>query len=79
MVSLPRLIRRGRTPFGQEVGHDLDLVRLEERRNVAAFIEAFWSSIAWVPTWGKFTASAVLWALVIIWLWRGGHGGHDAG
>ncbi len=46
---------------------------------VAASIEAFWSSIAWVPTWGKFTASAVLWALVIIWLWRGGHGGHDAG
>ncbi|MGB3393942.1 MAG: stage II sporulation protein M [Stenotrophomonas sp.] len=45
---------------------------------VAAFIEAFWSSIAWVPAWGKFTASAVLWTLVVVWLWRGGHGGGDA-
>lgn len=45
---------------------------------VAAFIEAFWSSIAWVPAWGKFTVSGVLWALVFAWLWRGGHGGGDA-
>ncbi len=42
---------------------------------VAAFIEAFWSSIAWVPMWGKLTASGVLWTLVIVWLWRGGRGG----
>ncbi|MCL7715811.1 stage II sporulation protein M [Stenotrophomonas mori] len=45
---------------------------------VAAFIEAFWSSIAWVPAWGKFTVSGVLWALVLTWLWRGGHGSGDA-
>ena len=45
---------------------------------VAAFIEAFWSSIAWVPAWGKFTVSGVLWTLVFAWLWRGGHGGGDA-
>ncbi len=44
----------------------------------AAFIEAFWSSIAWVPAWGKFTVSGVLWTLVFAWLWRGGHGGGDA-
>ncbi|WP_269789760.1 stage II sporulation protein M [Stenotrophomonas sp. Iso1] len=42
---------------------------------VAAFIEAFWSAIVWVPMWGKLTASGVLWTLVIVWLWRGGRGG----
>ena len=45
---------------------------------VAAFIEAFWSSMAWVPAWGKFSVSGVLWTLVFAWLWRGGHGGVDA-
>ena len=45
---------------------------------VAAFIEAFWSSMAWVPAWGKFSVSGVLWTLVFVWLWRGGHGGVDA-
>ena len=45
---------------------------------VAAFIEAFWSSIAWVPMWGKLTVSAVLWLLVLGWLWRGGRGGGHA-
>lgn len=45
---------------------------------VAAFIEAFWSSIGWVPAWGKYSVSALLWTLVIAWLWRGGHGGGDA-
>ena len=45
---------------------------------LAAFVEAFWSSIAAVPAWGKFTVSGVLWALVFGWLWRGGHGGGDA-
>ncbi|MGE8232768.1 MAG: stage II sporulation protein M [Stenotrophomonas sp.] len=44
---------------------------------VAAFIEAFWSSIAWVPMWGKLSVSAVLWTVVLVWLWRGGRGaGH---
>jgi len=41
---------------------------------VAAFIEAFWSSMVWVPMWGKLTVSLVFWALVIGWLWRGGRG-----
>ena len=45
---------------------------------VAAFIEAFWSPITWVPMWGKLTASGVLWTLVIAWLWRGGHGSSHA-
>jgi len=45
---------------------------------VAAFIEAFWSSIAWVPMWGKLAVSAVLWLLVLGWLWRGGRGGGHA-
>jgi uncharacterized membrane protein SpoIIM required for sporulation len=45
---------------------------------VAAFIEAFWSSTAAVPAWGKFSVSGVLWALVIFWLWRGGRGAADA-
>ncbi|KRG40498.1 hypothetical protein ARC78_01135 [Stenotrophomonas pictorum JCM 9942] len=45
---------------------------------VAAFIEAFWSSTAAVPAWGKFSVSGVLWALVIFWLWRGGRGADHA-
>ncbi|MDW7602868.1 stage II sporulation protein M, partial [Stenotrophomonas maltophilia] len=45
---------------------------------VAAFIEAFWSSIAEVPAWGKFSVAGVLWAGVLLWLWRGGRGGGNA-
>lgn len=45
---------------------------------VAAFIEAFWSSIGSIPAAVKFAVSAVLWAVVILWLWRGGRGGADA-
>jgi len=41
---------------------------------VAAFIEAFWSSMVWVPMWGKLSVAALLWSVVIIWLWRGGRG-----
>ena len=41
---------------------------------VAAFIEAFWSSIASIPAWGKYSVAAVLWTLVLLWLWRGGRG-----
>ena len=43
-----------------------------------AFIEAFWSSIAEVPAWGKFSVAGVLWAGVLLWLWRGGRGGGHA-
>ena len=45
---------------------------------VAAFIEAFWSSIADVPAWGKYSVAAVLWTAVLAWLWRGGRGGPRA-
>jgi len=45
---------------------------------VAAFIEAFWSSIAEVPAWTKFGVAGVLWAGVLLWLWRGGRGGGHA-
>ncbi len=44
----------------------------------AAFVEAFWSSIGWMPAGIKYAASALLWALVALWLWRGGQGGDDA-
>lgn len=40
----------------------------------AAFIEAFWSSIGWMPAWIKYSVGGVLWALVLGWLWRGGRG-----
>jgi len=39
---------------------------------VAAFIEAFWSSIPSIPAWIKYSVSALLWSLVLAWLWRGG-------
>ena len=39
---------------------------------VAAFIEAFWSSIGWMPGAIKFGVAAVLWSGVLLWLWRGG-------
>lgn len=45
---------------------------------VAAFIEAFWSSIGSIPAAVKFAVSGVLWTVVIVWLWRGGRGGTDA-
>ncbi|HVK51546.1 MAG TPA: stage II sporulation protein M [Pseudoxanthomonas sp.] len=44
---------------------------------IAAFIEAFWSSIESVPAWGKFTVSGVLWTVVLSWLLLGGRGTTD--
>lgn len=41
---------------------------------MAAFIEAFWSSIGWMPAWIKYSVSAALWLSVGLWLWRGGRG-----
>ncbi|KAF1685688.1 hypothetical protein B1992_10840 [Pseudoxanthomonas broegbernensis] len=46
---------------------------------LAAFVEAFWSSTQSIPAWIKFTVSGVLWALVLGWLWRGGHGAVEDG
>ena len=42
----------------------------------AAFIEAFWSSIGWIPAWGKYSVGGALWVLVIGWLWFGGRDRH---
>ncbi|MEI2453264.1 stage II sporulation protein M [Lysobacter firmicutimachus] len=38
----------------------------------AAFVEAFWSSIAGVPAPVKYAVGAALWVLVGLWLLRGG-------
>ena len=38
----------------------------------AAFVEAFWSSIAWIPAWIKYTVGGVLWTLTGAWLLLGG-------
>ncbi|MFC6840719.1 stage II sporulation protein M [Xanthomonas theicola] len=46
---------------------------------VAAFIEAFWSSIGTLPAWVKYGVSGLLWTLVLVWLWRGGRGAAEAG
>ena len=45
---------------------------------VAAFIEAFWSSIGWMPATVKFGVAAVLWCGVLLWLWRAGRGAAHA-
>ncbi|GAB6195442.1 stage II sporulation protein M [Lysobacter xanthus] len=41
---------------------------------VAAFIEAFWSSVAALPASVKFGVAALLWLAVGTWLLRGGRG-----
>jgi uncharacterized membrane protein SpoIIM required for sporulation len=46
---------------------------------VAAFIEAFWSSIGSLPAAVKYGVSGLLWTLVLLWLWRGGRGVAEAG
>ncbi|HEX7917199.1 stage II sporulation protein M [Rudaea sp.] len=40
----------------------------------AAFIEAYWSSIAWMPSVVKFGFGALMWSGILLWLWRGGRG-----
>lgn len=48
---------------------------------IAAFIEAFWSSIGWMPAWIKYAVAGLLWALVLAWLLLAGRGavpGDDA-
>lgn len=46
---------------------------------LAAFVEAFWSSIGWMPASVKYGVAAVLWAVVLLWLWRGGRTRVEAG
>jgi uncharacterized membrane protein SpoIIM required for sporulation len=38
----------------------------------AAFVEAFWSSIGWMPDVVKYGSGGALWLLIGVWLWRGG-------
>jgi uncharacterized membrane protein SpoIIM required for sporulation len=45
---------------------------------VAAFIEAYWSSIGWMPSWIKFGVGGTLWAAILYWLLSGGRGQVDA-
>ena len=45
---------------------------------LAAFVEAFWSSIGWIPAAVKFGVGGALWLLVLLWLWRGGRDRHAA-
>ena len=40
----------------------------------AAFVEAFWSSIGWIPAMVKYTVGGVLWAITLTWLAMGGRG-----
>jgi hypothetical protein len=44
----------------------------------AAFIEAYWSSIAALPDLVKFSSGAGIWLLVAWWLLRGGAGSRHA-
>ncbi|MDI9238250.1 stage II sporulation protein M [Lysobacter sp. LF1] len=38
----------------------------------AAFVEAFWSSIGWMPAWIKYSVGGALWCLIGAWLLLGG-------
>lgn len=40
----------------------------------AAFIEAFWSSIGWIPAGVKYAVGASLWVLMLAWLLLAGRG-----
>jgi uncharacterized membrane protein SpoIIM required for sporulation len=41
----------------------------------AAFVEAFWSSIGWMPAAVKYAVGGLLWTLTLGWLALGGRGG----
>lgn len=45
----------------------------------AAFVEAYWSSIGWIPAWIKYSVGGALWAVTLLWLWRGGRGWVEPG
>ena len=45
---------------------------------VAAFLEAFWSSMATLPAALMYVVAGVLWSLVFAWLAFGGRGLRDA-
>lgn len=39
---------------------------------VAAFVEAYWSSIVWMPLAVKYTAGGCMWLAILVWLSVGG-------
>jgi uncharacterized membrane protein SpoIIM required for sporulation len=41
----------------------------------AAFVEAYWSSLAQVPDPVRYGVGGLLWLAIGLWLWRGGRGG----
>ncbi|MBD8573452.1 stage II sporulation protein M [Pseudomonas syringae] len=43
---------------------------------IAAFIEAYWSSMVWPAPWLKYLVGALLWALVAAWLLLAGRTAH---
>jgi uncharacterized membrane protein SpoIIM required for sporulation len=44
----------------------------------AAFVEAFWSSIGWIPALVKYGVGVLLWSITLAWLAFGGRGIVDA-
>jgi uncharacterized membrane protein SpoIIM required for sporulation len=44
----------------------------------AAFVEAFWSSIGWIPALVKYGVGVLLWSITLAWLAFGGRGIADA-
>ncbi|MEO8671220.1 MAG: stage II sporulation protein M [Tahibacter sp.] len=44
---------------------------------LAAFVEAYWSSIGWMPASVKFSVGGLFWLMILLWLWRGGRGRVD--
>jgi uncharacterized membrane protein SpoIIM required for sporulation len=45
---------------------------------LAAFVEAYWSSIGWIPSWIKYSVGIFGWVALTWWLLRGGRGQRDA-
>ncbi len=43
----------------------------------AAFVEAYWSSLAYVPDPLRYAVAGLLWLMIGLWLWRGGRGRAD--
>lgn len=43
---------------------------------IAAFIEAYWSSMTWPAPWIKYLAGGILWSLVAAWLLLAGKNAH---
>ena len=72
---------RGRAYRGKPADRDATLRRFlamlgavpaESVLVLAAFVEAYWSSIGWMPSPVKFGVGGLLWIAVWYWLWRGG-------